>query len=260
MRHQILQVLSTDEEREIGAHILDIVDKVLERGTVHVSWFLNLSEQDLVSQIMRRFPDVSYAFEGGFPRAERKRLIVGPPNADLQDTADIVALRIKVKTGSQNEISQRDLQGAVLGLGLNRRFIGDIVLAEGGGELVASSNLGSEIIRALSSVNRYSAQAELISLDQLSIGVERKKMVKATVSALRIDAVAAAGFGKSRSLMAREIKSLRVRVNGSPAKSPSKLVKEGDIISLGGKGRIVLVGVGGKTKKERTVIEIERYY
>lgn len=261
MRQEILRALATESEKEVAGHILDLIEKTLERQSVEVSWFLTLSEQDLVAQIMRRFPQVNYIFTGGFPRAERKQMVVGPAQVALDDKADLVALEIQVRTGPQvEELSQRDLQGAVLGLGLNRRYVGDIVRTDNGGEVVVVTALAPVIVQNLISVSRYPAQAVIIALQDLSVGVERKKLVKATVAALRLDAVAAAGFGKSRSWMAREIKSLRVRVNGSPAKSSAQLVKEGDIISLGGKGRVVLVTVGGRTKKDRIFIEMERYY
>ncbi|MBO8125931.1 MAG: hypothetical protein H0Z38_01700 [Firmicutes bacterium] len=260
MRQEILQLLTTPEEREVAGHVLDLVERVKERGSVETSWFLALAEQDLVSQIMRRFPDLEHIFLGGFPKAERKRLVLGPQYSDLQSHGEIGAVRIEVKTGPEGEISHRDLLGAVLGLGLNRRYLGDVVVTETGGELVAANYLVPEIVRGLVSVSRYPARAERIPLEELSVGLERKKLVKATVPSLRLDAVAAAGFGKSRSVMAREIKAMRIRVNGSPAKSPSQSVGQGDMISVHGKGRIVIAKVGGQTKKGRTVLEIERYY
>ena len=261
MRQEILRALTTETEKQVAGHVLDLIEKTLERQSVEVSWFLTLSEQDLVTQVMRRFPQVDYIFYGGFPRAERKRMVVGPAQVALHDKADLMALEIQVRTGPQaEELSQRDLQGAVLGLGLNRRYVGDIVRTDNGGGGGVVTALAPVIMQNLISVSRYPAHAAIMDLQDLSVGVERKKIVKATVAALRLDAVAAAGFGKSRSWMTREIRSLRVRVNGSPAKSPAQLVKEGDIISLGGKGRVVLATVGGQTKKDRTVVEMERYY
>ncbi len=260
MREEILRALATDEEREVAAHVIDQVEKSRAKQSIEASWFLSLSEQDLVSQIMRRYPDVQYLFAGGFATAERKRLVIGPVNTDLQDLSVLSAVRIRVKRGADDEITHRDLYGAVMGLGLNRRYLGDVLVTKDGGEVIAVDGVAQEIVRTLDRVGRFTAEAELIELDEISAGIQRKKLIKATVASLRLDAIAAAGFGKSRSILVREINSLRVRVNGSPAKAASQPIKVGDIISVGGRGRIVVTAIGGQTKKNRTVVEIERYY
>jgi RNA-binding protein YlmH len=41
--------------------------------------------------------------------------------------------------------------------------------------------------------------------------------------------------------------------------NPSKQLEQGDVISIRGKGRIVLEKVGGTTKKDRINIVIKRY-
>lgn len=260
MREEILRALATDEEREVAAHIIDLVERSRAKQSMEASWFLSLSEQDLVAQIMRRYPDLQYIFAGGFVTAERKRLIIGPANADLTESHFLTAVRIRIKRGPDDELTHRDLFGAIMGLGLNRRYLGDVVVTADGGEVIAVDGIAQEIVRFLHKVGRFTAEAELIGLDDLSAGIQRKKLVKATVASLRLDAVAAAGFGKSRSQLVREINALRVRVNGTPARAASQPVKVGDVISIGGRGRIVVTAVGGQTKKNRTVVEIERYY
>lgn len=76
---------------------------------------------------------------------------------------------------------------------------------------------------------------------------------------LRLDAVAAAGYGVSRSRMADEIKSLNVRVNWKEAKKPSQSVSEGDVISFRSRGRVEVAEIRGTTKKGRMSITLKRY-
>ena len=83
--------------------------------------------------------------------------------------------------------------------------------------------------------------------------------ISATVAALRLDAVAAAAFGVSRSRRAEEFKGQNVRVNWQDAKNPSQLVKEGDVISFRSRGRAELAEVRGTTKKGRMAITMKRY-
>ena len=76
---------------------------------------------------------------------------------------------------------------------------------------------------------------------------------------LRLDAVAAAGYGVSRSRMADEIKSLNVKINWQEAKKAAQPVKEGDVLSFRGRGRVEVAEIRGTTKKGRISITLKRY-
>ena len=57
----------------------------------------------------------------------------------------------------------------------------------------------------------------------------------------------------------RLIRGGAVKVNWQPTTSPDKVLEVGDVISMRGKGRLVLVEIGGLTKKKRQVLIMERY-
>ena len=86
---------------------------------------------------------------------------------------------------------------------------------------------------------------------------ERCKEIRATVASLRIDSIAASGFGSSRSRAAADIAADKMKLNWQPVKSASQTVKEGDIISM--RGRLEVAEVRGQTKKGRTVVVLKRY-
>ena len=88
---------------------------------------------------------------------------------------------------------------------------------------------------------------------------EKVKVISATVAALRLDAVAAAGYGVSRSRMADEIKGQNVKVNWKEAKNAAQPVSEGDIISFRSRGRVEVAEIRGTTKKGRLSITLKRY-
>ena len=88
---------------------------------------------------------------------------------------------------------------------------------------------------------------------------ERCKEIRATVASLRVDSIAAAGFGSSRSKAASDIAADKLKINWQPVKSASQNVKEGDILSMRGRGRLEVAEVRGTTKKGRTVVVLKRY-
>ena len=79
------------------------------------------------------------------------------------------------------------------------------------------------------------------------------------MASLRIDSIAASGFGFSRSRAAQDIAADRVRLNWQPVKNAAQTVKAGDIISMRGRGRLEVAEVRGQTKKGRTAVLLKRY-
>lgn len=79
------------------------------------------------------------------------------------------------------------------------------------------------------------------------------------MASLRLDAVAAAGFGVSRTKVVREIKAERIKVNWQVIPNPAHQVAQGDIISFRGRGRVVIQEVQGTTRKGRISILLQRY-
>jgi RNA-binding protein YlmH len=75
---------------------------------------------------------------------------------------------------------------------------------------------------------------------------------------MRLDCIASAGFGISRSKIAEYIKAEKVNINWEKTVSLTREVKQGDTISIRGKGRVVLESVGGLTKKGRISITLRR--
>ena len=75
---------------------------------------------------------------------------------------------------------------------------------------------------------------------------------------MRLDAVASAGFGMSRSKMVALINSGDVRVNWKPVSQSSHQVQPEDLIAIRGKGRLS-VGDVMVTKKQRYRIQLKRF-
>jgi RNA-binding protein YlmH len=88
---------------------------------------------------------------------------------------------------------------------------------------------------------------------------EKVKLITSTVASLRLDSLISTGYGMSRAKAVETIKSGKVKVNWEDAESSSKEMKQGDVISLRGRGRIVLEEVSGTTKKDRIKILIKKY-
>ena len=99
---------------------------------------------------------------------------------------------------------------------------------------------------------------EALSISNMEIPFQRPEKVINTVEAsTRIDAIASAGFGLSRSKITTQIKQGCLRLNWELNDQPSKSVKIGDLIHLERKGSLEILNID-KTKKERWRIKLLR--
>jgi RNA-binding protein YlmH len=95
-------------------------------------------------------------------------------------------------------------------------------------------------------------------LSELKIREPKKKEMTTVEASLRLDAIASAGFGVSRSKMADLITAGDVRVNWKDVSQASYLIKTGDLIAIRGKGRLE-IGEVAVTKKERYRVQLTRF-
>lgn len=254
----ILALLATEEERAQARRLLALIAEAEAAGVPQWSDFLDPAAQTLASLLLQRSPGLAYDLAGGYAAAERRRLVLRPRSFPAEEaSAHIAAVRIN---GDFPEApSRQDLRGAVLQLGIKAGKVGDVVSEVAGGTVFLVEELAPTVEERLREVAGVPVTAAEVSPEEVTAPAERKKEIRGTVASLRLDAVAAAGFGASRTQMARDIKGLRVRLNWRPADDPAAEVKVGDVIALRGRGRLVVAEVTGTTKKGRLGVRLERY-
>ena len=115
------------------------------------------------------------------------------------------------------------------------------------------------LLSSWNSAGRAKLTVTEIPAAHLHIPEVRCEEVRDTVSSLRLDAVAAAGFSLSRGKAADLIASGKFQLNHRECLKPDRPVAEGDVMSCRGLGKCVLKEVGGPSKKGRIMILLERY-
>ncbi|NMB41652.1 MAG: hypothetical protein GX996_06930 [Firmicutes bacterium] len=248
-------------EKKWAAYFWSLLEKALELHAEKQTHFANPRQQQIAKDLLGRFSGIRSSFFGGYPEAERVKIHVCPqalPGGGEEKT--IACLMVK---GSFPEgiLTHRDFLGALLGLGIKREMIGDIIYR--GGEK-AFVFLEKELVPFVKTNFRkaglFTVETEEIGLDELEAGFEPQcvKQIKGTVASMRLDAVAGLGFGLSRSKIAPLIKGEQMKINYQLVSRPSQLVKEGDLISLTGRGRLEVVEKRGKSRKGRTHLLLHR--
>ncbi|MEW5304017.1 MAG: hypothetical protein WDW36_006655 [Sanguina aurantia] len=208
--------------------------------------------------------DLKVVAWGGYAQAERVRLSMGREevmeSAQLNpsELESVVALEVKGNF-MFDPAAHPDFLGAILGTGIVRDKVGDVLIqGESGAQILVDPGLMEHFLTSLTQVRTVPVTVQQVPLSDLFVAAPRTQEVNSVEASLRLDAIASAGFKVSRSKMADLIKAGDVRVNWQTASRSSVDVKQGDMISCAGKGRLEIKTVE-VTKKDKFVVAMLRY-
>lgn len=239
----------------IGEKVSDKVEQFYNSGKVVSTNFLDPSE---IVQVLGELRYVEHFLWGGFEEAERKVVLIGAENlAELncEVTEFITVIRVQINNGT---LTHRAVLGSVLGLGIKREMLGDIIVQNDLCDIIISRTIAEYVLNNLKAIGRDKVSVKEISFEELIVPEDSSKEIKTTVSSLRVDSVISAGYGIAREKSSALIKGELVKLNHIVIKSPVKQVHEGDIISVRGKGRLEIREIGGTSKSGRIKIVLAR--
>ncbi|KAI5065819.1 hypothetical protein GOP47_0018443 [Adiantum capillus-veneris] len=272
-----LAIFQRDEKKDLLAgvhrdHMQSIARIVEQAKTAAARWeiihsdFLTPPAIEDASRVLRRLSDVGTVVSGGYPQAERCRLSLGHKEAFLSSILTdntgypgaVVAVSI-LGDFMVDRATHSDFLGSILGTGIAREKIGDILVqGDTGAQAIIVPELIDFLETSLTQVRKTPVLCKTIPLKDIHYQPPRLQITKSVEASLRVDAVASAGFKISRSKLADLISAGDVRVNWKEVTKNGLLVKSGDIISVNQKGRVE-VGQIGTTRKGRYHVELLRY-
>ena len=115
------------------------------------------------------------------------------------------------------------------------------------------------MLQNLHKVGRLPVTVKKIAESELEIPEILYKIEQGTVASLRLDGVIAEGFHISRDTAQEAIRRELVQVNHRIISSASKLVRQGDAISLRGYGKMILEEIGGESRKGRIWVTFKKF-
>ena len=260
---ELLNKFSKDpDERTALARILDQMERTQTRSIPCATQFLSPAQRAAAEPLLAACGHPKHLFFGGYDNAERTVCAFLPDwmeGEDWQSDEENPVGAVECKFPKGADLSHRDILGGLMGIGLTREKVGDILVLEEKAQIVALKESISIILSQFEQAGRYRLQLSEIPLAQLSPAPVQVKLVKDTVATLRLDAVLSSGFSISRGKAADFIAGGKVSVNHRECIKTDKTVTEGDILTCRGLGKCVLTHVGGQSKKGRIIIELERY-
>lgn len=251
-------------EDELLYAVLD--DKAAEceqNYTITNTLFLDIYRQSSVIEHLKH-KKVRYALYGGFNDSERKIAVFLPDYAEnidyIVENPDVSPICVLViRKDGFSTLSHRDYLGAIMGLGIKREMLGDIVVSENGCAVAVIKSVAKYIEENLTSVGRGTVSVS-VSDDFSAFEKEEKFEIKRCyVSSMRLDSVLAAAFSVSRGTAAEKIRRGEVFLNGVEALKPDAKVPFSSKLVIHGKGKVIIYEDEGITKKGRQAFTVKKY-
>lgn len=233
------------------SHLADL-KRQSEKGYCTFSGFLGLSEQNELNSSNYRCYATLF---GGYQGAER--VVAG---FGACENGDFPICCIKVKPLNKkfaDNLSHRDFLGSLMGLGIKREVLGDIIVNDNCGYVFCLKSIAEFICDNLHEIKHTTVNAQICEEIPETV-VPAPETQEHVVSSLRLDVLVASVFNLSRSKAGELFAKEKVFVCGT-LKNASYTVSEGDSITVRGFGRFVFAGELRRTKKDRIVVELKIY-
>ena len=250
------------EDRLLLAKILDRTEQARSRNIPACTDFLSPQQRLQALDLLRLAGIGENAFVslGGYPEAERNVLLFLPDWLEAEDAESQSPLRcLRAAFREEDGLTHRDILGSLMGMGIVREKVGDILVGPGSADLIVLDTVAEFLLQSWTSAGRTHLSVAAIGPEELRVPEAKVEEVRDTVSSLRLDAVVSTALRMSRGRAAELVERGAVQVNWRPCAKPDRLLSEGDTVSARGFGKFQLAQVGGLTKKGRTAIVVQRY-
>lgn len=257
------------EKEKITAHLLDLKEKCATESIVTSSNFLavdEISEAIKTERVNNQFVDTFYY--GGYSDAERKTAVFIPKfyNVEESELEEFLYSNgynplqmLIVKKDKFSTLTHRDYLGALMGLGIKREMLGDIVVNENGCLIFCLKAIVPYLLENLRQAGRGQLTVAVGDMSGLDKSECKTETVFVSVASLRLDCLVAAAFNTSRNTAVNGINQGLIYVNSEQILKNDYLLRQGDKLVFRGKGKTVIDEIIGQSKKGRIHLNIKRY-
>jgi photosystem II S4 domain protein len=257
-RHNLLA--GSRDPAALGS-VMDAAETALRTWEPCWSGFVDGAVAEEAAERLGSLSDLCLENNGGYPGAERCCLLLQRGEAAVDPVSlepPLVGLEI---SGNFlfDPADPADVRSGLLAAGLGDDAIGDIWMrGDRGAQAVVLRASGEACNGQEARVRTVPVSLSVRPLNALQLPPQRlPRQCHSVEASCRLDAVASAGFGVSRSRMAEWIRAGQVRVNWEPITSPSRELVIGDRVRISGRGELRIDDIQA-TKRERWRVAMSR--
>ena len=190
--------------------------------------------------------------DGALDQAERKRVLLYP-SYFVPTTEDFSMSVVEVKYPTKFvTLKHKDVLGSMMSLGIDRSKFGDIRVVENAIQFVVASEVVDYVRANFTSIGKVKVHIEVVEDPHNYFEQSEEWLTETlTVSSLRLDTVLSAVFNISRQKSASLISRWKSESELGRERQTSMELQEVDLLSIRGLGRVKLLMIEGRTKKDK---------
>lgn len=245
------------KERQVPEGVQNTLKRVYEKVNQTIKYhevqFTSFLDPETVHVCLSVFSsdEVNLMAYGGYEDAEYQMVGVFPTYVTPSKEDFPIVLLQGGYAKKFGQLGHRDLMGAVMALGIERKVFGDLLVHEDLVQVWVQEKMADYFTQTLDKIGRFGVQLAPVSPDLFVRGQEAKKPMSCSVHSLRLDALVASVYHVSRGQADKLIHAGHVKVNYGVEQMGSRVIKPGDMISVKHKGRFYFESQSGQSKKGR---------
>lgn len=200
---------------------------------------------------------VVFKLKGINNSCEKQMVAVCPPDFQ-EELLDFPVKYFKITSGSKfKELEHKHFLGTIMSLGVKREMLGDLIVREGVCYGIINEELFEFLKENLTTVGK--TPITILEVFPEEVPESEFQEIVESVASMRLDVIISAIGNFSRNSGIEVLEAGDVQLNYNIEKDKSKIVKEGDIISIRKKGKFIIDSILGESKKGKTRILIKKF-
>ena len=269
-KQEIVKQFPKQEDKLLISKVWDKLKFMQTRNQLQTTEFLNDYEQNIVTKMLQMCKEKNYRLEGGYNEAERKMLFIFPEKLQeifekerIQNeliTQTIKVISIILPEELKQEYHHSQYLGGIMKLGIKREKIGDILVNEKGADILVQDDMTKYLQTHLKDLTRFQkSEVCLKEINDLTFCIAKKEEIAILIPQMRLDVIVSEILHLSRSKADEMISSQRVFVNYELKVKNACFLKQGDILSIRGKGKYEIGQILSKTAKGKLRLQVLKY-
>lgn len=240
------------DEKELLSRIYDLARRAQGRGRYEFSAFLTPAERAVIERDTALKSICEISFDGAYEGALRTVAVMRPFGCDYEQAPPLAVLNLEYVWSAP---SNRDILGALMGLGIKRNLIGDIADSANPPFIVCLEKIADYLCENFTQAGRNkikTSRGEIVEPPQEN---GEEKLIN--VASARLDCIISGVFSLPRKTASTLIESGLTQKNYLVVTSVSAQVDEGDTLSLRGYGKARILSFEGLSRKGRTFVRVK---
>lgn len=255
------------ESEGIKKRFVDLYNQSFRNNQFTFTSFLSMADISDFYELIRlpqsnelSLSGCAYKIWGGYENAERAIIRFGSEDElGYEMPFPICCIHISpLQKKFADDLGHRDFLGSLMNLGIERSQLGDILVKDKECYVFADESKAEVICRELTRVRHTTVLAEI---SQMDVKEFEPHLESATVQAkgTRIDSLVAKVYKLSRNDAAQLFSVSKVFVNGRIQQNESYQLKENDVVTVRGFGKLIYRGTSGNTRKGNLILNYDKY-